>query len=318
MTATFGQNEFTNPKFYDAFKKINADADGNFTLYKGIKIKNELAGIVDDYEVKLMLPGAGSGSISTTFIGNWYAVYYFTGGPTKEAAEAKKKDIIQAVANALNKTLYHTEETSTVKDLTLYTTYYSATFKEPTVLLADFKTSIYFDKGKYVVSFQVNGKGKSVQAEKKSKLAAESNLDGKITDMWNDATNCFNSYRANMKSTDQYVTEYNTTQTLFGLNGVAEDWKLECTLKYTFAFTELSGLDEANYIYAQLKASLAKVTSGKINFLQEEQSKYNENSYSVTGMDIGKNSLQTRNYITLTINREKDYPAVYLVFKKTK
>jgi hypothetical protein len=106
---------------------------------------------------------------------------------------------------------------------------------------------------------------------------------------------------------------------LYGKKGEVEDAQYDCSLRYSVAlYLQEDGLSKANKIYEQLKTSLQKTLSGKIKFDDEKQTSYDVNSYKIEGRDPGKDILDTKNIITLTIKRDRDWPAVYLTIQRKK
>lgn len=311
-------NEFANESFYVAFRKIVTDGQNGFAQYKGAKQPNELAGLIDIYKVKIILPGADSGEIVFPIIGAPYAEYYFKPGKTKALADQRIANLKTATEMAISKSLYEKKEEAAIKDFVDYKTYYFTSANTGLTILADFESGIYEEKGVYKINFKINGRTAKTEEEKKSALSQEIDLDGKLEAFLNDSPSYFSSLKGNMKSSDQYGQTYETKMSLFGLKGEIEDRKLECDLNYSIGFTEFKDLDEANKIFAQLKSGLITALGSRINFGNEEQSQYNDKSFSVQGLDAGYSFLQSKNRITLTINREKDYPAVYLTFNRKK
>jgi hypothetical protein len=266
----------------------------------------------------MLLPGADSGMLVFPFLGGPYAEYYFKPVKTKEQAGQKIANLKSAVETAIGKKLYEKTENSTLKNFITYKTYFFTSPTTEMTLLADFESSVYEENGMYKVSFQLKGIPEKRVEEKKSMLASELDLNGKLQTFLNASPSYFSSLRGDLKKSDQYVKEYETKMTLFGLKGKVEDRKLECDLKYYISFIELKDLDEANKIFYQLKNALISTLGGSINFGGEEQSKYDAKSFSIQGLDRGADFLQSKNKITLTINRDKDYPAVYLTFNRKK
>jgi hypothetical protein len=507
------QNEFAATRFYNAFLKIYADAEGAFPLYKGEIIRSKVKNVFDDYKIKLMLPGAESGMIRTASGGNSYAQYYFYGGTTLGNANQKRYYLKQAIEKALSKDLYEKAVMYSSDEVTFYDVKYFIYRIRIHTAAPLFETSVYREKGRYLLVFKINQRSISADANKEKKentavtepgtvkkevkestlitginpvkneikdtaliaepdklvkeekkntviteanpvkneikdtaliaepdklvkeekkntvitetnpvkneikdtaliaepdklvkeekkntvitetnpvkkeikdtaliaepdklvkeekkstvitetnpvkkeikdsalkagpdkakreikdsalitgskpvnkevkeesLTGEANLDGKIRSFWNDAAKCFSSFKGNKESTSKFVTKYQTNKTLFGMSGIVEDWKLECEIKFTISFTEQNSLDDANKIFSQLKSSLARVMVGKIYFTREEQSTYDAESYSIRGIDAGTPSPLSKNTITLSITRSKDYPVVYLWLSRKK
>jgi hypothetical protein len=190
-------------------------------------------------------------------------------------------------------------------------------------MAADFLTTIYEEKKKYMVKLDIrgdynnNGSNNPVEV-KTSKLKPETDLQAKLTTFYTEANQFFAGMKGPVKSSDQYFTNYTTNLQLFGLNGKIEEGKYASTLLYSFSFTDLLDLAEAEKIFAQLKTNLQTAYAGKINFTAETKSAYDTDNYSVDGIEAGKNSISTRFQIHLTIKRDIKYPAVYLSIERAR
>jgi hypothetical protein len=314
----FSQQEFANENFYLSLRKILEDGKTGFTQLKGTPKPNELKGIIEQYSVKMMLPGTDSGELVIPIIGGLYAEYYLKPARTKAEAVQRLAALKGAVQTATGKYLYEKAEPSAAGNYYADRYYYFTSSDTSLTILADYGASIYNEKGLYKISFRIMGVPGKKAEEKKTKLAVETDLEGKLRTFFTDASTYFSSLKGELKNTDPYGQTYDTKMTLFGLKGKVEDHKLECELKFSVSFIELSGIQEANTIFEQLKSALKKSLGDKISFASEEQSKYDPLSYSVTGKDIGASFIQTRNYITLSIKRDTNYPAVYLTFNRKK
>jgi hypothetical protein len=321
ISKVYGQNEFAATAFYNDFKKIQADALEGFPKYKGSKKQVESSGLVNEYRIKLLLPLADSGRIFFPIVGSPYAEFYFQTAKTKEDIDQRAVNLREAVLTAYGKQLYTRTETSVIKQSIFSNTYYFARTDDSLSIVTVFKSSIYQDKEKYHLAFQIIGnppKAMDTTDVPKSDLTEETDLNGKIDSFFNNAPNCFSSMKMAMTKSDEYYSTYDVNASLFGISGEIEESKLECTLKYSIGSDKLTGLDEAKSIYDKLKTSLMKVLYGKINFNAEEQSKYNAESYSIQGFDSGLDFIWTKNIVLLTIVRSEDAPAVYLNFNHKK
>lgn len=312
------QNPYTNTEFYEALKTIYADAGNGFVLNKGSKIEGQLSGLVDEYQTKLKLPGSLSGKVLyQSFGGNWTVEYKFAGEADLATAKEKASNVIQALSNALNLTLYKKYDEIESLHLTVHKVYYSATFKEPSILLSDFETAVYKDGGVYVVYLRIGGYGKTHKqtVTRESKLTSEPDLDSKLLSFYSDAMTCFVETKGAETESNQYMTYYSTKQTFFGVEGSVEVSKYNCELKYNFGFSKLRDLEEAKELYAKLKKSLEANLGGKMSF-KEEVSSYDSKSLFTQGLESGKDILSSKSRLTVTINRDEDYPAVYFTLKR--
>ena len=305
------QNEFATEKFYAAFREMVADGENGFAAGKGAERKTAIAAFVKKFQLKSPLPLSDSAHLYVPVIGRPYAEFYFRAAKTTAEIEQRKANLIQAVSNALNKTLYPRSEISGLAGSSVKYTYYYTNRRDSLSIFADFRAATFLENGKHLLTFQIMGKPPAVEVTKKSLLSPETDLKRKLRGFFDEASSCFAFQKARQIRSNQHYTYYETSVTLFGRPGEIEESRLECTLQFSFGFTLLSGLEEAERIYNQLRADLQSSLSGRISFSAEQQSKYNKESYSVQGIDAGSNFISSKNVVTLTIVKSKDYPAVY-------
>lgn len=158
VSKTYSQNEFAASSFYDDFKKIYADAQAGFALYKGDEQKNQFKELTTEYRVNLLLPLADSGKIIIPVSGNPYVVYYFEPGKTKQEVNLRAVNLREAIITAFGKPLYSRTETSIVEQYFFSNSYYFTSRNETQSVSAVFKSSIYHFNGKYHLSFEIRGK----------------------------------------------------------------------------------------------------------------------------------------------------------------
>jgi hypothetical protein len=153
-----GQNEFASTAFYKDFQKIYSDAQKGFPDYKGKKKASEFEELVDEYQVKLMLPLADSGKIVIPASGLPYAVYFFEPDKNRLKVDQRGANLRDAVLISLGQQLYARTETTTINNKPLSNTWYFTEPNETKLALAAFRLSIYYQDGKYNLSFEIRGK----------------------------------------------------------------------------------------------------------------------------------------------------------------
>jgi len=155
LSKVFSQNEFAATAFYNDFKKIVADAREGFPKYKGSKKRGTIS---DEYRVKILLPLADSGRIVFPLAGNPFVEYYFQTTKTKKEIDQRTVNLREAILTAYGQQLYARTETSTIKGSIFSNTYYYANPDDNLLVQAVFKSSIYNEKGRYFLTFQIFGK----------------------------------------------------------------------------------------------------------------------------------------------------------------
>lgn len=158
LIKAYGQNEFAATGFYSDFKKVYEDAQIGFTTYKGVKRTSEYEELQTEYQVKLMLPLADSGKIVFPNSGNPYVVYYFEPSKVRLKVDQRALSLQEAVLAVYGQPLYSRTETVLVKNRPLSNTWLFTSADEARHSAAIFRLSIYFDDGKYFLSFEIRGK----------------------------------------------------------------------------------------------------------------------------------------------------------------
>jgi hypothetical protein len=156
LASAGAQNEFATNAFYNQFKKIYDDAQNGFPNSKGDKRKAQFEELAAEYRVKLMLPLTDSAKLVIPTAGNPYIIYYFEADRSRLKIDQRAVDLREAVTIAFNKPLYAKTETTVVREKPLSnTSYYEHESMEGPVL---FRQSIYYQSGKYYLSFEMKGK----------------------------------------------------------------------------------------------------------------------------------------------------------------
>lgn len=158
LSNAYGQNEFAASSFYDDFKKIYADAQFGFATYKGAKKKSDFEDLAAEYKVELLLPLADSGKIVFPVTGKPYVVYYFEPDKVRLKVDQRAVNLREAVLTAFAEPLYATTENSIINDHPFSNTYYFTDPNETRSPFAAFRMCIYYNTGKYYLSFEIRGK----------------------------------------------------------------------------------------------------------------------------------------------------------------
>lgn len=153
-----GQNEFAATAFYNEFRKIYADAQEGFVKNKGAKKISEFEDLVDEYKVKWLLPLADSGKIVLPVTGTPYVLYYFEPSKTRLKVDQRGVYLRDAVSTAFNKPLYTITETTTINNFPYSDTWYFTEQGESRKSFAAFRQTIFYNNGKYHLSFEIRGK----------------------------------------------------------------------------------------------------------------------------------------------------------------
>lgn len=154
----FGQSEFAAAVFYNDFRKIYADGQNGFPLFKGDKKKHDFEELAEEYRIKLLLPLADSGKIVIPVSGNPYAVFYFEPDKVRLKVDQRGTNLRDAVMIAYEQPLYTRTETYMVNNYPLSNSFYFTEPGETRTSKALFKMSIYYNAGKYFLSFEIRGK----------------------------------------------------------------------------------------------------------------------------------------------------------------
>jgi hypothetical protein len=257
--AARAQNEFANEKFYSAVKKITADGQNGFALYKGAKTGG-LGSIMTFYKTTLLLPGADSGKITIPVIGHPDASYDFKPAKTLELASQKIKYLAAALKTASSKTLYEQQKTSELKGFTFYKTLLYTTASPGLFDAADFELYTTLDKGVYMINLKI--KGSVPVPVKTTKLKPDNDLTTKIKTVLSDVDKLFTGEKTTLKETTKYDTRYNTRTQLFGFGAEVKETSYNISWYYYLGADILTGANESTDTYNKLKAACAAAGIG--------------------------------------------------------
>jgi len=250
--AASAQNEFANEKFYSAVKKITADGQNGFALYKGAKTGG-LGSIMTFYKTTLLLPGADSGKITVPVMGNPDVSYDFKPAKTYEQASQKIKYLAAALKTASSKTLYEQEKTSKLKEFTFYKTLLYTTASPGIFDVADLELYTTLDKGVYKINLKI--KGSVPVPVKTTRLKPDNNLTAGIKTVLSDVDNLFKNEKTALKETTKYDTRYNTRTQLFGFDAEVKETSYNISWYYYLGADILTGADESIDTYNKLKTA---------------------------------------------------------------
>ena len=152
------QNEFAATGFYKEFKKIYADAQDGFKDCKASQRKTGFEAIATEYRSKCNLPIADSGKIVFPLAANPYAIYYFQPDKSRLKVDQQGVYLREALVYAFEKPLYSRTETFLVNEKPFTNTYYFTEPEESKGSAALFRQCIYYQDGKYMMSFEFKGK----------------------------------------------------------------------------------------------------------------------------------------------------------------
>lgn len=276
------QNEFANEKFYSGLKKIYADGQNGFALYKGSKLR-DIGSIITIYKTLLLLPGADSGNISVPVIGSPDASYDFKPAKTLEQATQKIKYLTEAVKTASGKTLYEQQKTSQLKTFTFYKTLLYTTPAPGPFDAAEFELYTTLDKAGYMINLKI--KGSIPVPVKTTKLKPDNNLTSEIKTVLGDLDNLFANEKTNLKATTQYDTRFNSRTQLFGIAAEVKETSYNISWYYYLGLDMLTGPDESAATYEKLKAAC---TAAGISFGAEKTEKTQKQVYASMKTPAGK------------------------------
>lgn len=276
------QSEFANEKFYAAVKKIYADGQNGFTQYKGDKLRS-LGSLITFYKTGLLLPGADSGKIIVSVIGNPDVSYDFKPVKTYEQAAQKIKYLAEALRTASGKTLYEQQRENRVKDFTFYKTLLYTKASPGAYDDADFELYTTLDKGVYIINLKI--KGSTPVPLKTSKLKPDNNLAAAIKTVLNDVDNLFAGEKTNLKETTKYDTRYNSRTQLFGYGAEVKETTYDVSWYYYLGAGILTGADESTATYEKLKAAC---TAAGISFDAEKTAGTHKQVYAGMKTASGK------------------------------
>lgn len=280
--AAQAQNEFANEKFYSAVKKIVADGQNGFALYKGPKLRS-LGSIMTFYKTTLMLPGADSGKITEAVIGNPDVSYDFKPAKTLELASQKIKYLAEALKTASSKTLYEQQKTNTIKTFTFYKTLLYTTASPGVFDSPDFELYTTLEKGVYMINLKI--KGSVPVPVKTSKLKADNNLVTEIKTVLADIDNVYKAEKTTLKETTKYDTRYNSRTQLFGIGAEVKETSYNISWYYYLGADILTGADESTSTYEKLKAAC---TAAGISFGAEKVEKTHKQVFASMKTSSGK------------------------------
>jgi hypothetical protein len=159
VSEIYGQNEFAATAFYTEFKKIYADAQAGFVNNKGDKRNTDFEELAIEYNIKLLLPLADSGKIVFPVSGNNpFVVYFFEPDKLRLKVDQRAVNLRDALLTVFDKPLYERTETSIINNHPFTNSWYFTNPEEIKSALAVFKMNIYFNEGKYYLSFEIRGK----------------------------------------------------------------------------------------------------------------------------------------------------------------
>ena len=154
----YGQNEYAAIAFYNEFNKIFSDAQAGFVANKGDKRKSEFEELSTEYKVKFLLPLADSGKIVIPFSGTPYVLYYFEPDKVRLKVDQRGANLRDAILMAYREPVYARTETLIINNYPLTNAWYFTDPNETRTSQAAFKMSIFFNMGKYYLSFEIRGK----------------------------------------------------------------------------------------------------------------------------------------------------------------
>lgn len=158
LTKANAQNEFAATAFYNDFKKIYADGQTGFMACKGAKRKSEFEELNGEYRAKIMLPLADSGKVVVPVSGNPYVIYYFEPDKMRLKIDQLALNLRDAVVTAFEKPLYTRTETTIINNYPFTNTLYYTEPVENVTATAILRQCIYFNDGKYYLSFEIRGR----------------------------------------------------------------------------------------------------------------------------------------------------------------
>jgi hypothetical protein len=158
LTKANAQNEFAATAFYNEFKKIYEDAQTGFATCKGAKRNSEFEELATEYRAKMMLPLADSGKVVVPITGNPYVIFYFEPDKVRLKVDQRGVNLRDAIVIAFGKPLYARTETILINNYPFTNTLYFTEPEENQPAVAVFRQRIYYNSGKYYLSFEIRGK----------------------------------------------------------------------------------------------------------------------------------------------------------------
>jgi hypothetical protein len=152
------QNEFAAAAFYKEFRKIYSDGQTGFQTCKGSLHKTGLEAIQAEFRSKCLLMLADSGKIIFPRKGNPYAIYFFEPDKYRLKVDQRGLNLKEAVVTAFENPLFARTETSIINGNPYTRTLFFANAEHERSADAIFIMQIYFNTGKYFLSFEIKGK----------------------------------------------------------------------------------------------------------------------------------------------------------------
>lgn len=260
------QNEFASARFSDAFKKLYADAPKGFAAYKGIKLRT-MGSLINIHKNLNPLPGTDSAIISIPVaMGNPSCTHYFEPSTTLAAAQQREQSLAISVKAAAGKMLYEKKMVDTLGRFIFYRT---QLYNKPggSVFDIDLETYVVLERGRYYLGLVIYGKTPPPTPTGKSKLPAETDLQGKVNNLFAALQGRFAAEKGLQKEKTQYYTTYETVSKLFGQTGTVKERTYETSISFSLNGQQLDGPDEAKQIYEKLKAAFT--ATGRCRFNPE-------------------------------------------------
>lgn len=151
-------NEFAATAFYNEFRKIYTDGQKGFSSCRGSQHKTGYEELQLEYRAKCVLPLADSGKIVIPVSASPYAVYYFEPNKTRLKVDQLGVNLRDAVVSTFGQPLFAHTETYMVNNYPFTNTLFFTDPNEEKVQESVFRQCIYYNNGKYYLSFEIKGK----------------------------------------------------------------------------------------------------------------------------------------------------------------
>lgn len=158
VIAASAQNEFAATAFYNEFNKVFADAQKGFSACKGTARKTGYEALQAEFKSRCLLPLADSGRIIIPISANPYIVFYFEPDKSRLKIDQLGVNLRDAVVIAYGQQLYSRTETFLMNNYPFTNTLFFTNPDEERATAALFRQCIYYDNGKYYLSFEIKGK----------------------------------------------------------------------------------------------------------------------------------------------------------------
>jgi hypothetical protein len=152
------QNEFAATVFYKEFQRVYAEAQNGFESCKGAQRKTGFEELQLEYKTKCLLPLADSGKIIVPHHGNSYSIFYFEPDKLRLKIDQRALNLRDAVVTAIDLPLFARTETFLLNNHPFTKTLFFNDPEKENSADALFIMSIFFNEGKYFLSFEVKGK----------------------------------------------------------------------------------------------------------------------------------------------------------------